>query len=174
MVAILSIIAAAVIIYLVLQLRAPNDIHRKFGLQPGQWDLISSDLGKGHPRKKLSAFGVAGEPDALFRGNSTGQIIVGEYKNRRHAGYVRRREFYQVILCIGLAREAFGASNVVGVLVFKDARLQIAHDEELFRSLLGMRGECLGSMKQRKPINDRPLHRRINVRPGSRKISFPK
>ena len=174
MVTILSIIAAAVVLYLVLQLRAPHDIHRKFGLQPGQWELVGSDLGKGHRRKRLSAYGLAGEPDALFRGNSTGQIVVGEYKNRRHAGYVRRREFYQVIICIGLAREAFGTTNVVGVLVFKDARLQIAHDEELFRSLLGLRGECLASMKKRKPINDRPLHRRITVRPGSRKISFPK
>ncbi|MGP0171106.1 hypothetical protein ACSVIJ_04410 [Pseudomonas sp. NCHU5208] len=174
MVTILAIIAAAVILYLVLQLRAPHDIHRKFGLQPGHWELVGSDLGKGHPRKRLNAFGLAGEPDALFRGKRTGQIVVGEFKNRRHAGYVRHREYYQVIICIGLARETFGESNVVGVLVFKDKRLEIPHDEALFRSLIGMRGECLGSMKQRKPLNDRPLHRRIAVRPGSRKISFPK
>lgn len=169
---ILCVVAAAVVLFLVLQRQDPQGIYRKFGLKPGEWELLSSDLGKGHARSRIGAYGVAGEPDALFRGARTGQVVVGEFKNRRYRGFVRRREFYQVILYVGLAREALGATNVVGILAFNDSCVEIAHDEQLFRALIALRGEVLGSLKRRSPINDRPLHKRMSVTPRNRKVRF--
>lgn len=170
----IAVIAGAAILYLVFAAKAPHAIHQKFGLNPDHWTIVSSDLGGGHSRQRLYGFGVAGEPDAVLRGNRTGQIAVGEFKNRRHGGYVRQREFYQLILYIGLAREVYRSTNVVGVLAFKDARVEIAHDDALFRALIGMRGEVLDSIKRRKPLNRSPLHKRINIAAGNRKVRFPR
>lgn len=171
----IAVSVGAAILYLFLSVKAPNAIHAKFGLRPTEWSLISTDLGRGHARRRrLYGFGVAGEPDAVFRGKQTGQLVVGEYKNRLFKGYVRRREYYQVILYIGLTRNAYQSTNVVGVLSFKDTRVEIAHNEPLFRALIGMRGEVVDSLKRRKPINQSPLHKRIDIVTGNQKFRFPK
>lgn len=54
--------------YLRRQGKSKDDIFRAFGLDPAAYELISSDLGKGHARKKRIRWrGVGGEPDAIFR-----------------------------------------------------------------------------------------------------------
>ncbi|MBM5458994.1 hypothetical protein H8F21_15610 [Pseudomonas sp. P66] len=171
---IIAIIVVAGILYLALKAKAPRDIYKQFSLPANQWTIVGTDLGKGHPRKRLSALGVGGEPDAIFKGNRTGQIVVGEFKNRKYKGYVRRREYYQVILYIGLAREVFRASNVRGVLSFKDQCVQVPFDEALFQALIGIRAEVPISLKNRKPKDSRPLHKRMKISPGNQKIRFPR
>lgn len=174
MLTLLAVIAAIVLFYLVLKARAPLDIYRQFSLPASQWTILGTDLGKGHPRKRLSALGVGGEPDAIFKGKRTGQIVIGEYKNRKHKGYVRRREYYQVILYIGLARQVFGESNVIGLLSFKDECVQVPFDEQLFRALVEIRTEVPISLKYKKPKDPRPLHKRMSITPMNPKIRFPR
>lgn len=174
MTTILAIIAGAFALYLVLRAKAPLDIFKQFSLSSTQWTIVGTDLGKGHPRKRLSALGVGGEPDAIFRGKRTTQIVVGEFKNRKYQGYVRRREYYQVMLYIGLAREVYGVSNVVGLLSYRDECVKIPFDESLFRALIAIRVEVPISLKYRKPKDSRPLHKRINISPGNQKIRFPR
>jgi hypothetical protein len=174
MLIILGIILAAVGLYLALKAKAPLDIYKQFSLPATQWVILASDLGKGHPRKTLSAFGVSGETDAIFRGNRTGQIVIGEFKNRMYKGFVRRREYYQVMLYIGLAREVFKQPNVVGVLSFRDECVQIPFDEPLFRALVAIRTEVPISLKNRKPQDSRPLHKRMGISVKNPKIRFPR
>lgn len=170
---ILALIAAAVVLYLVLRAKAPLDIYRQFSLSAAQWTILGTDLGKGHPSKKLWAFGVAGEPDVIFRGTRTGQIAVGEFKNRNYKGYVRRREYYQVLLYIGLARVVYRENNVIGLLSYRDECIQIQFDEPVFKALVGIRTEVPISLKNGKAKDSRPLHKRMNVDPRNRKIRFP-
>lgn len=172
MFSIIGVVILAIALYLYLKGRAPRDIHRQFSLPPGQWTILGSDLGKGHQRQKLFAHGIAGEPDAIFKGNRTGQLLIGEFKNRNHKGYIRRREYYQVILYIGLARAMFGTPHVVGVLSFRDKCVDVPFNEEVFQALVGMRTEVPVSLKNKRPHDSRPLHKRISVTPGSRNIRF--
>lgn len=174
MLIILGIILAAAALYLTLKAKAPLDIYKQFSLSATQWVIIGTDLGTGHPRKRLSALGIAGEPDAIFRGKRTGQIVIGEFKNRLYKGFVRRREYYQVMLYIGLAREAFKESNVVGLLSFRDGCVQIPFDEQLFRALVAIRTEVPISLKNRKPQDSRPLHKRMGITVRNSKIRFPR
>lgn len=167
-----GLIVAAIILYYALKGTAPKQIYGLFGLRESDYELLSSDLGKGHPRKRLGGHGLGGESDAIFRGKRTGQIVVGEFKNRKHKGLVRRREYYQVILYIGLARQTFGSQNVVGLLAFNDARVEIPFDANVFNALVGLRGEVLTSLSRKKAQDARPLHRRIRVAPQNRRIRF--
>lgn len=169
---VLGLVFVAFALYLSLKAKAPVQIYNLFQLSEGQHELISSDLGKGHPRRRMGAFGIGGEPDAMFKAKRTGQIIVGEFKNRKHKGYVRRREYYQVTLYLGLAAVTFKTRNVVGLLAFNDQCIEVPYDHDLFEALVGLRGEVLTSMKTKRAQNSRPLHRRINVVPRNRKIHF--
>jgi hypothetical protein len=168
----IGLILTGVALYLLLKGRAPGQIFSLFNLSEGKYELVSSDLGKGHPRRRLGGFGLGGEPDAIFKGKRTGQIVVGEYKNRKHKGLVRRREFFQVQLYLGLIRESFGTQNVVGILAFNDGLVQIAYDHEVFLALVGLRGEVLTSLQKKKAQDKRPLHRRINIASRNQRIRF--
>lgn len=174
MITIFAILAITALLYLILKAKAPHDIYRQFALPAAQWAIVSCDLGKGHPRKRLGAFGVGGDPDAIFRSSRSGQIAVGEFKNRKYRGYVRRREYYQILMYIGLARETFNTTNVVGLLSFRDECIQVTFDEGIFRALIALRSEVPISLKNNKPLDPRPLHKRITVAPGNRKVRFPK
>lgn len=169
---ILAIVIAAVVLYLVLRAKAPLDIYKQFSIPATQWTILGTDLGKGHARKRLSALGVGGEPDAIFRGKRTGQILVGEFKNRNYKGYVRHREYYQVLLYIGLAREVYKEKNVVGLLSYRDECVEIPFNEPVFQALIALRDEVPISLKNRRAKDPRPLHKRVSVAPGNRKIRF--
>lgn len=171
---IIGLVVAATLLYLVLTSLAPKEIYKVFGLRNDQYEIIGSDLGKGHPRKRIYGFGLGGESDALFKAKGSGRIVVGEFKNRKHKGYVRHREYYQVLLYIGLARETFKQRDVIGVLAFNDAIVEIPFDQCVFDGLVAMRGEALASIKAGKAADRRPLHKRIHVRPQNQKIRFPK
>lgn len=170
---ILGTVAAAILLYLFLRARAPKDVFKQFSLSSSQWSLLGSDLGKGYSPRQLSAYGVAGIPDAIFQGRRTGQIVVGEYKNRLHKDFVHRREYYQVMLYIGLAMSAYRTTNVIGVLSYRDRCIQVTFDQAVFDALVELRYEPSESLTKRRPVNDRPLHKRMKVVPTSRKIRFP-
>lgn len=168
----IGLILAGVALYFLLKGKAPGQIFSLFKLSPANYELVSSDLGKGHPRRRVGGFGLGGEPDAIFKGKSTGQIVVGEYKNRKYKGTVRLREFFQVQLYLGLARVNFDSQNVVGILAFNDGLVQIAYDQEVFQALVGLRGEALTSLKNKRALDKRPLNRRMNISSRNPRIRF--
>ncbi|MBM3105748.1 hypothetical protein IIE18_11405 [Pseudomonas sp. V1] len=157
MVVILAIVAAALFLYLALKGKSKDDIFRTFGLDSTSYELVGTDLGKGHARKRISAHGVSGEPDAIFRHKRTGRLIVCEYKSRRWNRRMRPREYFQIVLYVGISREQFRTDDVIGILAFKDKTLEIEHNPTLCASLIQLRGEVLGSMKSKKALNSRPL-----------------
>lgn len=174
MLIILAIVAAAVLLFLFWKKGAPLEIAKVFGLDTANHEIISSDLGQGHARKRLYGFNLAGEPDAILRSKRTGQIVIGEFKNRKYKGYVRRREYYQVILYIGLARLAFSTENVVAILAFNDARVEISFDQDVFNALKAMRNEVIISLSAGKATDKRPLHKRMSINPRNRSVRFPR
>ncbi|HCE5819799.1 TPA: hypothetical protein N0H37_004522 [Pseudomonas aeruginosa] len=157
LIVVIAVLLAAFFLYLAVKGKSKDDIFRAFGLDPAAYELISSDLGKGHARKRIRWRGVGGEPDAIFRHKRSGRIIVGEFKSRRWARRVRPREYFQIVLYIGIARAEFTSNNVLGVLAFKDKVLEIEHHPQLFSNLIHLRAEVIASMKKKKALNSRPL-----------------
>lgn len=153
----LIVLAVAVLLYLALKGRSRDDIFSTFGLSTSEYELISTDLGKGHPRKRIGWRGVGGEPDAIFQHKRSGKLVVAEFKSRRWAKRIRPREYFQVVLYIGIARVEFRTNNVVGILAFNDKSFEIEHQSELFSSLIQLRGEVLSSLKRKRALNSRPL-----------------
>ena len=158
-----AIFAGALAIYLLGKASADGDIHRKYGLSPGRFELLATD----HADRKyarFSASNVAGIPDTLFKDRGDGSLVVGEFKNRTYRGSVLYRDYYQVVLYIGLVLDAYPGSKVTGVLAFKNHRVKVFFGRDIYLSLLEMRSEVLSSMKQGKPVNPAPLHKRMRVR----------
>lgn len=151
---------------------APNDIFGKFGLSPGAFKLVSSDLGDSAPRQMLHGNGVSGEPDALFANKPGRKVVVGEYKSRKFKGYVRPYEFFQTMLYMGMARQVHNTSEASGVIAYADARVQVHFDQEVYDAIVALRVEMLSSFKQRKPINAKPLQKRMNVLSSNRHVRF--
>jgi hypothetical protein len=152
--------------------QAPNDIFGKFGLSPGAFTLVSSDLGDSAPRKMLRGSGVAGEPDALFSAKAARKVVVGEFKSRKFKGFVRPYEFFQTILYMGMAKQTHGAHDAHGVIAYADARVQVYFDQAVFDAIVDLRGEMFSSFKERKPINAKPLQKRMNVLSLNRHVRF--
>lgn len=172
MFSLIGLILLGLALYVLLKRKAPAQIFQIFRLNEALHELLASDLGSGHPRRRIGALGIGGEPDAIFKVKSSGQIIIGEFKNRKHKGYVRRREFYQVQLYLGLAAINFKTQDVVGLLAFNDQCIEIPYDHELFDALVGLRSEVLTSLYKKRAQDSRPLHRRRSVTPRNRKIRF--
>jgi hypothetical protein len=151
---------------------APDDIFGKFGLSPGAFTLVSSDLGDSAPRQMLRGNGVNGEPDALFAAKSGRKVVVGEYKSRKFRGFVRPYEFFQTILYMGMARQVHNTTEALGVIAYADGRVQIHFDQAVYDALVGLRIEMFVSFKERKPVNTKPLQKRMNVLGSNRHIKF--
>lgn len=161
-----------VAVYFFKKRQAPNDIFGKFGLSPGAYTLLSSDLGDSAPRQMLRGNGVNGEPDALFAAKAGRKIVVGEFKSRKYRGFVRPYEFFQTMLYMGMARQTHGAQEATGVIAYADERVQVYFDQAVFDAIVDLRGEMLSSFKERKLINSRPLQKRINVLSLNRHVTF--
>jgi len=84
-----------------------------FRLEPSEFLLLGTDLGKSATKIFLVGDDLIGVPDALFRRKRDNVIVVGEAKSRRYDGKVLLRERYQVMFYLGVAmlkfrRPAFG------------------------------------------------------------------
>jgi hypothetical protein len=161
-----------VIVYFSKKRQAPKDIFGKFGLSPGAYKLLSSDLGDSAPRKMLQGNGIAGEPDALFAAKIARKVVVGEFKSRKYKGFVRPYEFFQTMLYMGLARHIHGATEAIGVIAYADGRVQVHFDQAVFDAIIALRAEMFSSFKERKPVDSRPLQKRMNVLSLNRHVTF--
>lgn len=151
---------------------APGDIFGQFGLSPGAFTLISSDLGDSAPRQMLRGNGVAGEPDALFAAKKSKKVVVGEFKSRKFKGFVRPYEFFQTMLYMGMARQVHNVSEAMGVIAYADARVHIHFDQDVYDAIVALRIELFTSFKLRRPVNPKPLHKRMNVLSSNRHVKF--
>ena len=161
-----------VVVFFVKKRSAPDDIFGKFGLSPGAFMLLSSDLGDSAPRQMLRGDGVNGEPDALFSAKSGKKVVVGEYKSRKFKGFVRPYEFFQTMLYMGLARQIHHAYEAIGVIAYADCRVHVHFDQEVYEAIVALRGEMFASFKVKKPVNTKPLQKRMNVLGLNRHITF--
>ena len=140
----LSLIGAILCVYAAVLLYQKNAesrssrICRLFDLDPQEYSLIGSDLGGSADKLFLRADGVVGAPDAIFRHNESGTIVVGEAKRRRYRGTTSDYELYQVVLYQGLAHRRYRTA-VRGLLRYGCGRVvQIDPDGELYRNLIGL------------------------------------
>jgi hypothetical protein len=164
---VLLIVGVALIAYVVFILStssAESSVHKCFGLDPGRYKILGTDLGGRNQVLKLFFAGVAGAPDAIFEERAKRRIIIGEFKARKLRDGVRYREFYQVLLYVGLAKAKWSSHEVVGLLAYTDKTVLVRFDKTVFDALMAMRSEALEATRVGRALNPRPLHKRIRVK----------
>lgn len=160
----IAIVLIAVALYLTTRTTAQKGVHRTFKLEPGRYKLIGSDLGGESKSIMLTHSGIGGVPDAIFEDRKKPRIIVGEYKARLMKRGPRPREYYQVILYIGIAKLRWPQHEVVGLISYRDKTVWIYHDQRAFQGLVDLKPEAVRSIRAMKAANPTPLHKRIPIK----------
>ncbi len=142
----IALAGVAVLLLARLRLRYASRICRRWGLDPGDVKVLSSDLGRHRSDRRLLADGLVGAPDVLFRDRRRRLIIVGEAKSRHYTGEVTPYERYQVTLYCGMARRLY-RRPVTAILLYGNGGLvPLDFDEDLYRSLLALIPRCRRAM----------------------------
>ena len=167
------ILLFGVVLYWLSKGTAQRGVHSNFKLDPGRFKLLGTDLGGQQNRGiYLSFAGVNGKPDAVFEDRKKPCIIIGEHKARKCKAGVRLREFYQIVLYIGIAQRKWPTHEVKGCLSFDDKVVWVDFDSNVFQALIDLKLEAIEGIAQGKAINKAPLHRRMNIRlPGERRAA---
>lgn len=160
----LAIIGCAIVLYLVAKSGAKKGVHKNFNLSTSEYRLLATDLGGSTKKVRLSFSGVSGDPDAVFEHMKRKKIVVGEHKARNMRGQVKPREYYQVILYIGLAKRRWPSHEIVGLISYNDKTVWVDHDQSVFDALIALRPEAVASIRAKKASNSKPLHKRMSVR----------
>lgn len=165
--------ALAIAAFLVLGGKGSNSaIYKKFGLSEKGYKLISTDLGKQASRIQLSRLGIRGIPDAIFSMSTAKELVVGEFKSRRHRGIVRYYEFYQLMLYMGHLQAKKPSHTVRGVLAYADSKVAITFDKAVYEGLVEMRSEMKSALIKKKIPDKRPLHRRMKINDANPNLRF--
>lgn len=144
----LVIIAAALLVGVLWfcvgrQRSARLDFHQVFGVEP-EARLIQADMGRDHnlpENKVIFADGLSGKPDVVFQHDA--RLIVGEFKKAKVRGRIRRRDYYQVTLYMGMLQRKHPRAVIEGRIVYANERRDVEFDPQLYQELLGYRAECL-------------------------------
>ena len=136
----------AILLLARLRRRYASRICRRWGLDPGDVAVLSSDLGRHRSDRRLIADGLVGSPDVLFRDRRRRQIVVGEAKSRHYRGSITTYERYQVTLYCGMAQRLYRRPVRAIILYGNGHRVPLAFDEGLYRDLLAVRGDCRRAM----------------------------
>ncbi|MDE0417634.1 MAG: hypothetical protein OXI95_11955 [bacterium] len=123
-------------------------ICRRWGLDPGEVSVLSSDLARHRSDRRLMADGLVGSPDVLFRDRRRRQIVVGEAKSRHYRGEVTPYERFQATLYCGMAHRLYRRPVTAILLYGNGRRVPLAFDEGLYRQLLARREECRRAMSR--------------------------
>ncbi|HDS1721490.1 hypothetical protein NPS53_08275 [Pseudomonas putida] len=150
-------------VFLVWKIMAPAQIYSRFGVSAATHKLLSTDLGKGTGRIKLALHGINGIPDAVFEAKASAHILVGEFKSRKYRNRVKAYELYQIMLYMGHLRDKYPKHKVTGCLAYADGKVSVQFDSELYAALIALKGEFWETLKNRRPVNPTPLHKRIRV-----------
>ena len=73
----------------------------------------------------------------------------------------RPREYYQVILYIGIAKLRWPQHEVVGLISYRDKTVWIYHDQRAFQGLVDLKPEAVRSIRAKKAANPTPLPSRL-------------
>lgn len=162
------IVVFAIVLYWLSKGTAQRGVHANFKLDPGRYKLLGTDLGSQDVGSIFLSFaGVNGKPDAVFEDRKKPCIIIGEHKARKYKTGVRLREYYQVVLYMGIARRKWASHEVKGCLSFDDKVVWVDFDNHVFQALIDLKPEAIEGIIRGKARNPTPLHRRMNVRlPG--------
>lgn len=152
-----------VIAFLLQQNKASGEVYSRFGLRASAYKMLSTDLGKSAARIKLSRFGINGIADAVFEAKTGKEIVVGEFKSRKHRNRVKLHEFYQLMLYMGHLQAMYPKHTVRGVIAYGDSKVPITYDPSVYEGLLGLRNDYWETVKGKRTINTPPLHKRIKV-----------
>ena len=127
---------------------------------PFWYFYIGSDVGGNTKPYFIYKKKVAGAPDAVFYNILKLQYVIGEFKSRDYKSYVKRREYYQVVLYVGLMSLWF-LPRAKGIICYGcGAVVPIKYDNKVFKNLLSLRNEINNSKKYWQPENPTPLHQR--------------
>lgn len=141
-------------------------IHEQFQL-PDRAKIIGGDLGdlKSAPILEQRLSGIT---DLLAHDADSRSFIVGEFKGRSLSRYrrMRPRELFQLTLYGGMYKKIHKADNIVLLLRYKDALIQIPFCQTLYLALLRLSDEAFQSRQQGKPIDSTPLLKRDWLSPG--------
>jgi hypothetical protein len=151
------------ILFFLKKKTASNEVYSRFGVREATHRILSTDLGKSASRIKLSRFGINGIADAVFKALSGREILVGEFKSRKHRGVVKLYEFYQLMLYMGHLQEKYPEHLIKGCLAYADAKVYVAFDIAVYESLVSLRGEYWDSVIRKGAVNPTPLHKRVKV-----------
>lgn len=128
-----------------------------FNLPASRYELYSTDLG-GEKPKRLSAYGVAGNPDAIFVNSK--EVVIGERKSRRAGSQPTHYEIFQVVIYMGLAMHKWPRHKIHARICYANKVLKVNHNPTLFSKLIGLREEILASRRAGKALNRTPLLKR--------------
>lgn len=167
-----AVILFLVIVFFLKKLTASSEVYSRFGIRESTHKLVSTDLGKSAARIKLSRFGINGIADAVFKAISGKEILVGEFKSRKHRGKVKLYEFYQVMLYMGHLQEKYPDHMIKGCLAYADAKVSVTFDSGVYEALVSLRGEYWDSVINKGAVNTTPLHKRVRVNALNRGIKL--
>jgi len=167
------ILLFAGVLYWLSKGSAQRGVHSNFKLDSGRYKLLGTDLGAQEVGSIfLSYAGVNGKPDAIFEDRKKPCIIIGEHKARKYKAGVRLREYYQVVLYMGIARRKWPSHDVKGLISFDDKVVWVDFDSHVFQALLDLKPEAIEGLRSGKASNPTPLHRRMSVRlPGGKRAA---
>lgn len=109
------------------------------------WYYITLSLDIGGAKGRLYSYkGINGIPDAVFKHCLLPRYIVGELKGRKfgRAG-MRKYEFGQLMLYIGILKKRYFFSSVKGRLSYKDKVLNVDYDKKIFSEIINMKPDAL-------------------------------
>jgi len=152
-----------VIVFFFKKQTASTEVYSRFGLSLSSYRLLSTDLGKSEGRIKLSSHGINGIADAVFEKRTGNEIHVGEFKSRKYRNIVKIYELYQVILYMGHLKAEYPRHKITGSIAYADGHVQVNFDPVVYSALLGLRGEFWNTVKSKRVVDSRPLHKRMNV-----------
>lgn len=167
------ILLFAAALYWLSKSSAHRGVHANFKLDPGRYKLLGTDLGSQDVGSIFLSFaGVNGKPDAVFEDRKAPCIVIGEHKARKYKSGVRLREFYQIVLYIGMARRKWPAHEVKGCLSFDDKVVWVDFDNHVFQALIDLKTEAIEGIARGKATNSTPLHLRMKIRlPGGKRAA---
>lgn len=128
---------------------------------PFRYFFIASDLGGSSKPYYINKRGVCGAPDALFFDLIRFRFVVGEYKSRNYSNHVKTREYYQVILYVGLMTPLFFPRAKGFICYGCGAVVPIKYSHKVFKGLMDIKPEIIRSKKTWKAENSMPLKERL-------------
>jgi len=114
---------------------------------PWYYITLSLDIG-GSKGRYYRYKGIIGVPDAVFKHILLPRYIVGELKGRKLNGHVRRYEYGQLMLYIGILKKKHFFSSVKGRLAYKDDIKYSDFEPRIFKEIISKKSAALKTINR--------------------------